>query len=64
MMCFLLCCPPYFGTMEADKGEQIMAEKRISSAEKRIMDRGQIPWKDELRQIIDIARERTKDLQM
>ena len=39
------------------------AEKRISSAEKRIMDRGQIPWKDELRQIIDIARERTKDLQ-
>ena len=38
------------------------AEKRISSAEKRIMDRGQIPWKDELRQIIDIARERTKDL--
>ena len=36
------------------------AEKRISSAEKRIMDRGQIPWKDE---IIDIARERTKDLQ-
>ena len=27
------------------------AEKRISSAEKRIMDRGQIPWKDELRQI-------------
>ena len=37
------------------------AEKRISSAEKRIMDRGQIPWKDELRQIIDIARERTKD---
>ena len=27
------------------------------------MDRGQIPWKDELRQIIDIARERTKDLQ-
>ena len=39
------------------------AEKRISSAEKRIMDRRQIPWKDELRQIIDIARERTKDLQ-
>lgn len=39
------------------------AEKRISSAEKRIMDRGQISWKDELRQIIDIARERTKDLQ-
>ena len=39
------------------------AEKRISSAEKRIMDRGQIPWKDELRQIIDIARERTKDLE-
>ena len=39
------------------------AEKRISSAEKRIMDRGQTPWKDELRQIIDIARERTKDLQ-
>ena len=39
------------------------AEKRISSAEKRIMDRGQIPWKDELRQIIDIARERTNDLQ-
>ena len=39
------------------------AEKRISSAEKRIMDRGQIPWKDELRQIIHIARERTKDLQ-
>ena len=39
------------------------AEKRISSAEKRIMDRGQIPWKDELRQIIDIARERTRDLQ-
>lgn len=39
------------------------AEKRISSAEKRIMDRRQSPWKDELRQIIDIARERTKDLQ-
>lgn len=39
------------------------ADKRISSAEKRIMDRGQIPWKDELRQCIDVARERTKDLQ-
>ena len=32
------------------------AEKRISSAEKRIMDRGQIPWKDELRQIIERGR--------
>lgn len=39
------------------------AEKRISSSEKRIMDRGQIPWKDELRQCIDVAIERTKDLQ-
>ncbi|MCW1312669.1 MAG: relaxase/mobilization nuclease domain-containing protein [Candidatus Parvarchaeota archaeon] len=39
------------------------AEKRISSAEKRIMDRGQVPWKDELRQCIDVAIERTKDLQ-
>lgn len=39
------------------------AEKRISSAEKRIMDRNEVPWKDELRQIIDIARDRTKDLQ-
>lgn len=39
------------------------AEKRISSAEKRIMDRGQIPWKDELRQIIDMAIDRTKDLE-
>lgn len=39
------------------------AEKRISSAEKRIMDRGQVPWKDELRQCIDVARDRTKDLQ-
>lgn len=38
------------------------ADKRISSAEKRIMDRGETPWKDELRQIIDISKDRTNDI--
>ena len=28
MMRFLLRCPPYFGTMEADKGKQIMAKDK------------------------------------
>lgn len=38
------------------------SEQRITSAEKRIMDRGGTPWKDELRQCIDIAKSRNVDL--
>ncbi len=35
---------------------------RVTSAELRMSLRGQIPWKDELRECIDFAKERTKDI--
>lgn len=39
------------------------SETRVSSSEKRIMDRGQIPWKDELRQCIDVAKDRSNSFE-
>jgi gas vesicle protein len=38
------------------------ALQRVSTGEKRIEMKGGIPWKDELRQCIDFAKERTKNL--